>query len=80
MTNWISVNDRLPEIDKRVLFWVKTRKSCNTCLGYIIPIENRGKDLDGKEFYWFVDESENTAFTFDEVSHWQLLPLNPEEE
>lgn len=77
MIKWIDCNTCVPEYDERVLIYIPDRAGCNVCIAYIIHPAYRGKDQDGNQFYWFIDDSENTAFLIDEVTHWMPLPEAP---
>lgn len=79
MSKWNDCNTCVPQYDERVLLYVPDRCSSHILIGYIIHPSHRGKDLDGNQYYWFADESENTAFLIDEVTHWMPLPGLPNE-
>lgn len=72
MENWISVNDRLPEDDDRVLVW--ENKTYQRVLppeyGYCIFAHYDGKWLDEN----MSDYNNNSDWT---VTHWMPLPPPP---
>lgn len=78
MSKWISVKDRLPPEEKNVLFYVSLYSIIR--VGYIIPKINRGEVAHNIPAFWFVDDSENTAYAEEDVTHWQELPAPPENE
>lgn len=63
MTNWISVEDRLPEANEKVLVVEKYGISCAYLWG-------------GCEKPYFVDDTE--MIEIDNVTHWMPLPPLPE--
>ena len=82
---WISVNDRLPEIYDKEPDWSVT-VLFRTIQGHIhsgYRHIGRSKqsiyDDDWTPPYW-LDESENLTFEEDEVTHWQYLPQPPKGE
>lgn len=82
---WISVNDRLPEISDKDRDWSVT-VLFRTAEGHIHSgYRNIGRpqasfyDDDWTPPFW-LDESENLDFEDDEVTHWMPLPQLPEKE
>ena len=82
---WISVNDRLPEISNKDRDWSVT-VLFRTAEGHIHSgYRNIGRpqasfyDDDWTPPFW-LDESENLDFEDDEVTHWMPLPQLPEKE
>ena len=71
---WISVEDRLPEIDERVIVYIpKPDNHYNTEIAYI----SKGND---DYPYWVLrDKSQFYSTRFHYVSHWQPLPESPKE-
>jgi hypothetical protein len=74
---WISVKDRLPPECENVLFYVPSKAMKIIRVGYIIPEINRGNLIDGEIAFWFLDDSENTAYSEKDVTHWMTLPEPP---
>ena len=62
---WISVEDKLPENRKYVLFWD----------GKDVYFGSRHYTSDGFKWFGHNDESINEVF----ISHWMPLPKPPEE-
>ena len=81
---WISVNDRLPEISDKDRDWSVT-VLFRTFQGHIHS-GNRNIGRPQNSFYdddwtppFWLDESENLDFEDDEVTHWMPLPQSPKE-
>lgn len=74
---WISVEDGLPKEECNVLFYVPSQAALIIRVGYIISEEHRGELPDGIKAFWFVDDSENTAYAEKDVTHWMPLPEPP---
>lgn len=62
-----------PPYEQQVLLHIGDRDGCHLVVGHRIHPNYRGKDTQGNQYYWFVDESENTAFLVDEITHWASL-------
>ncbi len=73
MNEWISVEDRLPEIDKQVLVMLGDNKP--PCEGVMIGRRHCGTCLN-----WTVTNSYGSALQTGKVSHWMPLPEPPKEE
>lgn len=68
MTEWISVKDRLPEIDKKVIIWNMDIPDIEYMeMGYY------DKNYDNK-YEWRTEE-----YTGINVTHWRYLPEPPHE-
>lgn len=65
---WISVEDKLPELDKEVIILDK---------GKHIDIDFLMDDGEGGYFWWKSDES--ICCEDDEITHWMPLPELPKE-
>jgi hypothetical protein len=76
MTNWIKVEDRLPDIEKPVLIYVHSQKEIHTA-----QFCNWEKDICDD---WHLTGGAYTydplVFKREEVSHWMPLPEPPEKE
>lgn len=90
ITEWISVNDGLPEDDKPVLLYAKNPYGQNDCF---IGCRSRKKVLDSslKQYEWVAKAPmSSTGYVIDEqgthymeprkVTHWMYLPSPPESE
>lgn len=75
--DWISVKDNLPKPENNVLFYVPSKSAKIIRVGYIIAEHKRGKLIDGEIAFWFVNDSENTAYSEKDVTHWMPLPERP---
>ena len=81
---WISVEDRLPEISKSVLLLIVYQKFDGGTHNETDEICVGGRTGDGDD--WFIgnarimwDYSYNLQFTSDDVTHWMPLPSPPED-
>lgn len=73
MLQWISVKDRLPEINQQFIAFVENKEVCNCC-----RYQNRSSD-NSPSFY----ASTKTGLLIcglESISHWQPLPAAPKEE
>lgn len=80
MNCWISVKKQLPKHNENVLFYVPDPLSKIIRVGYILPEFSRGEVYRGIPAFWFVDDSENTAYAEDDVTHWMPIPKLPKED
>jgi hypothetical protein len=72
-TKWISVKDRLPEINQQFIAFVENKEVCNCC-----RYQNRSSD-NSPSFY----ASTKTGLLIcglESISHWMPLPAPPKEE
>ena len=72
-TDWISVKDRLPEINQQFIAFVENKEVCNCC-----RYQNRSSD-NSPTFY----ASTKTGLLIcglESISHWMPLPEPPKEE
>ena len=71
--NWISIDDRFPAIDERVLVYIKNPDDGIT--HYTVAyLSNESPD----EFpYWVFNEGRFFSTRFRYVTHWQPLPKRP---
>jgi hypothetical protein len=67
MSEWVSVKDRLPEVEIGVLIY--------TILGDIEIALLNPPDCDGPFWYY----PEDNGWDEDDVSHWMLLPAPPKD-
>lgn len=70
---WISVKDRLPEIDQQVLIYAPKDAEYSIC----IAMRTHQKNVDLGGMPWFYPE--NSGWWDDEVTHWMPLPDAPRE-
>lgn len=68
ISKWISVKDRLPEVQKEVLIYLPEYDSVEIAALFTIPSMNLRE--------WTQNED---AYMLDEVSYWMPLPEPPEE-
>lgn len=66
MSEWIRINDRLPEYDKWVLIYTEK--------GWM-GVARRFNDIDGSPFEWISEHAEFIDSRW--VTHWQDLPEPP---
>lgn len=85
MSNWINVKKRLPELCDKDPDWSVT-VLFRTSLGHIYS-GYRHKGIPQTSFYddnwtppYWLDESERLEFEDEDVTHWQPLLEEPEEE
>lgn len=70
---WISVKERLPDIDVNVLIYTPNEK----CVQMACRINYGNTDYKGNTFVWFYPE--NNGWTEANVTHWMPLPNPPVE-
>lgn len=80
---WISVAERLPEIDRAVLVYSPGLDACGFSEGVLVAFIKEVFD-DGRA-YWEADTSGVSGYDYDvdrstEVTHWMPLPQPPAEE
>ena len=74
INRWISVDDRLPEIDERVYVYIpKPDNHYNTEIAYI------SKGSDDYPYWVLKDKSRFYSTRFHYISHWQPLPEPPQD-
>ena len=71
---WISVNDKLPEMDVPVLVYTIWEKEEYK---YIVLYLSEGDEEIPFPKGWFGGGEYYLEFAFDEVTHWMPLPLPP---
>ena len=72
-SSWVSVKDRLPEINQQFIAFVENKEVCNCC-----RYQNRSSD-NSPSFY----ASTKTGLLIcglESISHWMPLPAAPKEE
>lgn len=91
MDKWISVEERLPEFDQKVLAWVRNKDpngSFNKDGVYVARLEDKvpQNDPDGKNNFWGMPgyDSEWTVYSWcyfsePDVLYWMPLPELPKE-
>ena len=67
-SEWISVKDRLPEIDEFVLVCRNWRGKLVQCVDRIRLYYDREKPKEEQKWY---------GFMYSDITHWQPLPLPP---
>ena len=72
-SDWISVNDRLPKINERVL--VCKTFSDGTSFTSIATYTGKEKIHDLYHYWWFTDD----GFDIDGITHWQPIVLPKKE-
>ncbi|WP_448679977.1 DUF551 domain-containing protein [Pseudomonas nicosulfuronedens] len=72
MSEWISVQDRLPEPETDVMVWLK---KCSSKQG--VATAGMFYDIGADELTWMGWEMEEPFRTSYEVTHWKPLPAPP---
>ncbi len=72
-TDWISVKDRLPEINKGFIGFAENKEVCN-CYRY--PDHSK----DGRPIFYAQTKTGLLICGLESISHWQPLPAAPKEE
>ena len=73
---WISVKDRFPEHNQKVIFYVKNREEC--FCGFFNKIsENRRLSKQNKNIFY--ENLDNWCFEDEDITHWMSLPETPME-
>ena len=70
---WISVKDRLPEINTSFIGFVENKEVCN-CYRY------PDHSCDGSPVFYAQSKAGLLICSLESVSHWQPLPESPKEE
>ena len=70
---WISVKDRLPEINKGFIGFAENKEVCN-CYRY--PDHSK----DGRPIFYAQTKTGLLICGLESISHWQPLPAAPKEE
>lgn len=72
-TQWISIEDRLPEADQNVLLYVdySVYETITMFVGHLL-------ERDGHH-HWAPYDWNGLGFNFDDITHWMPLPEPPEE-
>jgi hypothetical protein len=73
MSEWISVKDRLPEINKGFIGFAENKEVCN-CYRY--PDHSK----DGRPIFYAQTKTGLLICGLESISHWQPLPAAPEKE
>lgn len=68
MSDWINVDERMPEIDQKVLVWARIRAPIEEKAGFPFILVYEGGGL---------TESFSLAGNIATVSHWMHLPEPP---
>ena len=72
-SDWISVKDRLPKINERVL--VCRQFEDNTFFTYIATYTGKEIIKDVSHYWWYTDD----GFDIDGITHWQPIVLPKKE-
>ena len=73
MSEWISINDRLPKEGEHVLGYIHCSKSYASVSLYV----DNGNYFNPTETWWIVLDDID-QIEIDDVSHWMPLPTPPE--
>jgi hypothetical protein len=76
MSEWISVKDRFPSHQQKVVFYVKGRNEC--FCGFFEKYTEHSRILKDKENIFF-ENLDTWWFEDEEITHWMPLPEMPHE-
>ena len=72
MSEWISMKERIPPFEKRVLVWRSDKKTSST--------GKRSHFGERRKWWWMLSTGSLTSEEGSVVTHWQPLPDPPKEE